>query len=338
MTTADEFIGPSLGAAPVRRAERPVSTPRPLYAARILPHGRRKRTFSDDWPLRRVLVILLAVIGAGVMLYPSAAAWLSDLEHDGKVNAYVAEVQTISATDQQSLLDAANAYNAALPDGPLRDPYTLTAAGEAADLGDGLATYRDTLAVGPGGMMGVVDIPEIGVELPIYHDTSEATLSKGLGHLYGSTLPVGGTGTHAVLTGHSGYVNATLLNELNQLRKGDTFTIAVLGEVLTYQVDQILTVLPNETEALRRVPGKDYVTLITCTPTGVNSHRLLVRGSRIPTPVADAASATYGYGGAGTRVPWWAVWGVTAVIVVVLATWPLRRRTRGLPRHAFELE
>lgn len=141
--------------------------------------------------------------------------------------------------------------------------------------------YESEVNVFENGMMGYIEIPKINVSLPIYHYTSEEVLAKGIGHLYGSSLPVGGKGNHAVLTGHCGLMSAKLFTDLDNLIEGDIFTIHILGKELTYQVDQIKTVLPNQTEDLSIDKDKDYVTLITCTPYGVNSHRLLVRGERI---------------------------------------------------------
>lgn len=304
---------------------------------RVLPHGRRRRALGDEWPLRRLLIVVMAFAGVAVMLYPAAAAWFSDRVHAGEVTAYVDSTGAMTVQERQALLSEARAYNATLPDGPLRDPYTFNARGAATEVGDGVAAYRGALAIGAGGMMGVLAIPEIGVDLPIYHGTSDATLAKGVGHVYGSSLPVGGEGTHAVLTGHSGFVTATLFNDLQQLRMGDVFTITIAGEVLTYRVEQILTVLPSDSDALRRVPGKDYVTLITCTPTGVNSHRLLVRGERIPTPdgVLDDNAIRSDVLDPGT--PWWAVGIVATLVGAIVLTLPLRRRSRGMPRHASEL-
>ena len=304
--------------------------------SRVTPHGRRGRRFGDEWPLRRLLIVLLALAGVGVMLYPAAAAWFSDRVHAGEVTAYVDSTGAMTPQQRLALLSEARAYNATLPDGPLRDPYTFNASGTATEVGDGVAAYRGALAIGTGGMMGVLEIPEIGVDLPIYHGTSDATLAKGIGHVYGSSLPVGGEGTHTVLTGHSGFVTATLFNDLQQLRKGDLFTITVAGEVLTYRVDQILTVLPNDSDALRRVPGKDYVTLITCTRTGVNSHRLLVRGERVPTLQAPGGAEAVRSDVLDPGLPWWAVGMVGTLVGAVVLTLPLRRRRSGLPRHARE--
>ncbi len=142
--------------------------------------------------------------------------------------------------------------------------------------------YAHQLNITGSGIMGYVEIPSIAVTLPIYHGTADATLEKGVGHLLGSSLPVGGLGTHAVLTGHSGMASQKMFSDLEQLKTGDVFYLDVLGERLAYQVDDIHVVQPYDTSLLEIVPGEDYCTLVTCTPYGVNTHRLLVRGSRIP--------------------------------------------------------
>ena len=147
-----------------------------------------------------------------------------------------------------------------------------------------MSGYTDTLDVSGTGIMGYITISKIGVELPVYHGTSDGVLQVAAGHLEGSSLPVGGAGTHAVISAHRGLPSAKLLTNLDELEVGDTFTITVLDRVLTYEVDQISIVLPTETDLLQPVEGKDYVTLMTCTPYGINSHRLLVRGRRIETP------------------------------------------------------
>ena len=140
--------------------------------------------------------------------------------------------------------------------------------------------------------MGYVEIDKINVKLPIYHGTGEEVLSVGVGHLQGSSLPVGGAGTHAVLSAHTGMPSAKLFTDVDQLQLGDTFALKVLGNTLTYQVDQILTVLPNDVDALSIVPDQDYVTLVTCTPYGINTHRLLIRGSRIQNPAGEPTETT----------------------------------------------
>lgn len=145
--------------------------------------------------------------------------------------------------------------------------------------------YESQVDVLNNGMMGYIEIPQIGVSLPVYHYTSEEVLAKGIGHLYGSSLPVGGESTHAVLTGHCGLMDARLFTDLDKLKEGDRFTVNVFDEKLNYEIDQIKTVLPNELDDLTISEGEDYVTLMTCTPYGINSHRLLVRGHRIPDDV-----------------------------------------------------
>jgi len=175
--------------------------------------------------------------------------------------------------------------------------------------------------------MGVIGIGSIGVNLPIYHGVAADVLDRGAGHLPGSALPVGGAGTHSVLTTHSGIVGRELFTRLNKVHVGDTFTITVLNQTLTYQVDQIKTVLPSDIATLAPMPGEDYVTLITCTPIGVNSHRLLVRGHRVAgaettTPAQIIQSLRHG------GFPWWLVIAAGAVPAAVVLTAPLARQPR----------
>jgi len=338
MTTVDGILDglarPSRpgSASPGEEApERELSVMR--YAARVRPHGRVRSRFRHVWPLRRLAVAILALIGLGVMLYPSAAAWTTDRVHDSQIASYSETVGQEDPATLQQQLAAAQAYNTALPSGPVRDPFTIDGSGDAEEIAGGPANYRDTLSVGSSGMMGTLLIPKIGVSLPIFHGTSDATLAKGVGHLYGTALPIGGAGTDAVLTGHSGFANATLFNELPRLVVGDTFQIQVLGETLTYRVDQITVVLPDDTDSLQPIAGEDHVTLVTCTPIGINTHRLLVRGVRIPTPAGDTGSHDL----TQTIVsgfPWWALVLAGAIVVIVLATRPLRRRLGTGPRHA----
>jgi len=331
MSSADAILGAAPSGTAFADPERRSSVMR--FAARVRPHGRLRKRLRAAWPVRRLAVAVLALLGTGVMLYPSAAAWTSDRIHGREIASYTETVGQEDGVALQQQLAAAEAYNAALPSGPVRDPFTLNATGGAEEIAGGPANYRSTLSVGPSGMMGTIEIPEIDVSLPIYHGTSDATLAKGVGHLYGTALPVGGAGTHAVLTGHSGFANATLFNDLTKLRLGDTFAIQVLGETLTYRVDQIDVVLPDDTAALQPIAGEDHVTLVTCTPIGINTHRLLVRGVRIPTPAPDTSVHDL-----GTTIvagfPWWALILAGVVVIVVLATRPLRRRLGTGPRHS----
>ena len=287
--------------------------------------GRRRRDVLTRWTFRRALVVVLGIAGLSVLLYPSAGAWFTDRAHASTVSGYVETVKSMTPTQIRRELAAAHRYNRTLPTGPLRDPYSSSGAGQETAVGADAERYLHTLDVVTGGVMGVLAINSIGLSLPVYHGTGASTLDKGVGHLYGTALPVGGPGTHAVLTGHSGVAGITLFSNLHKMQLGDTFTITILDKTLTYQVDQIKTVLPEQTEALQPVRGKDYVTLVTCTPIGVNSHRLLVRGVRVPTP--DSASTAASLGGRnGPGFPWWLLEALAGLLVVLLVTTPLGRK------------
>lgn len=297
------------------------------------PHLRAPRKLRDTWSMQRLLIVLAAVMGVGVLLYPTAAAWFSDRVHATEISGYVNTVENLSPSAQKALLDEARQFNKDLPSGPLRDPYSLNEKGEQTVVGAGSETYKKMLDVGPGGMMGRISIPSIKSDLPIFHGTDEETLSKGAGHLFGSGLPVGGTGTHSVLTAHSGFVNATLFDDLDQVAEGDVFSVTVLGETIYYKVDQIKTVLPEETDDLRKVQDKDYLTLVTCTPTGINSHRLLVRGERIDPPAADSAQ-TLPSQALDPGFPWWALALVGTIVLMVVITRPHKRSPEPDPEAA----
>ena len=186
---------------------------------------------------------------------------------------YAADVDKLSDADYTAYFEAADAFNAQIAADP-----------DALYFPDRFPSYESTLDVTGTGIMGYITIEKIGVELPIYHGTSDAVLQVAAGHLEGTSLPVGGASTHAVISAHRGLPSAKLFTNLDQLEEGDTFTITVLDRTLTYEVDNISIILPTETDSLKVVDGKDYVTLMTCTPYGINTHRLLVRGRRITTP------------------------------------------------------
>lgn len=291
----------------------------------LRPRGHHRQ----KWSVQRIIIILAAVIGVGVLFYPTAAAWFSDRVHATEISGYVDTVETLAPSARKALLDEARQFNKALPSGPLRDPYSLNANGEQTFIGSGSDAYKKILDVGPDGMMGRISIPSIHADLPIFHGTDETTLSKGIGHLFGSALPVGGESTHSVLTGHSGFVNATLFDHLDQVAKDDLFSISTLDEILYYKVDQILTVLPEDTDELRKAEGKDYITLITCTPKGINSHRLLVRAERIDPPTSNRAQQVLPSTALDPGFPWWALALVGAAALTILATRPHTRT----PRH-----
>ena len=217
-----------------------------------------------------IILILIFLVGLSVMLYPTVSDYINQKNQSRAVASYSEEVENLSDVDYQAYFDAADDYNRRLAETP-----------DAFYRPEEVSGYTDTLDVSGTGIMGYITISKIGVELPIYHGTSDGVLQVAAGHLEGSSLPVGGAGTHAVISAHRGLPSAKLFTNLDELEAGDTFTITVLDRVLTYEVDQISIVLPTETDLLQPVEGKDYVTLMTCTPYGINTHRLLVRGKRI---------------------------------------------------------
>ena len=218
--------------------------------------------------------ILAAVCGAvalGLMLYPLAGELVSEKYYSDVETTYTAAIEDTDAAELTAQRQAAEQYNAMLS-----GTAAITEGGASAPP----LPYADQLTVG--GAMAYVDIPKINVCLPVQHGTDADTLERAVGHVVGTSLPVGGSSTHAVLSAHSGMASSKLFSDIDQLAKDDMFYIHVLGEVLAYEVDAINTVLPTDTRLLQIEDGKDYVTLVTCTPFGVNTHRLLVRGHRVP--------------------------------------------------------
>lgn len=232
----------------------------------------------EDVLKKKVITFCAAVLfltALGLTLYPLISNYVNQ--------TYASEIQTayqelIQQTDDSILQEAkqrAIAYNLVITPGTA-DAYSEESLLSAAE------NYDNQLNIAGNGIMGYVEIPKIQVNLPIYHGTDAEVLDRGVGHLLGSSLPVGGKNTHTILSGHSGMASQKMFTDLEQLTHGDVFYLNVLGETLAYQVTEINTVLPYETDHLSIVPGKDLCTLVTCTPYGVNTHRLLVRGSRIP--------------------------------------------------------
>lgn len=216
---------------------------------------------------------VLFVVSLGVILYPLIANYLSEKNRSLIETQYTEAIEQMDTTALDEARAAASAYNETLLTVPDK-PFTKDALIKAAESYDTLLNVRED------GLMGYVEIPAIGVNLPIYHGTEESTLDRGVGHLLGSSLPVGGTATHCVLTGHSGLAGQKMFSDLNLLKAGDLFFLRVMGETLAYRVTDIYTVLPEDTGKLTIDAGRDLCTLVTCTPYGVNSHRLLLRGER----------------------------------------------------------
>ena len=239
----------------------------------------KKRT--ANWTTFLLLVLLLA--GLSLLLYPMLSDYWNSLHQSRAITSYAEQVAGLDTTQYDAIWAAAQDYNAALAD--RGTTYALTEA-QTAD-------YESQLDVSGIGVMGYIEIPEISCSLPIYHGTDESVLQIAVGHIEWSSLPVGGESTHCVLSGHRGLPSAKLFTNLDKLSVGDTFLLRVLDEMLTYEVDQILIVEPQEVDALAIEPGKDLCTLVTCTPYGVNTHRLLVRGHRVEnTPEAKLVRAT----------------------------------------------
>lgn len=302
----------------------------------------RREAHRRRWSPVNVSVAVLILAGASLIAYPSTATWFSDVAHASTVSGYVNAVDGATPDELAGLLGAAHDYNDRLPGGPLRDPFVLNSDGGAVDAEDGRADYLTQLSLHANTPMARIRIPGTAVDLPIYHGTDEATLERGIGHLYGSGLPVGGKGTHAVLTGHSGIPGATLFTRLHELEIGDQFVVDVAGEHLTYRVDQVKTVLPDDGGDLRSVDGKDYVTLLTCTPTGVNTHRLLVRGVRVGQATSAQAAQALPASQLTPEIPW----GAMAILAVgvggaVMVAFPRSKRVDGAaatPRRASGVE
>lgn len=221
--------------------------------------------------LSTILLVLVFLAGLSLLLYPSVSNYWNSMHASQAVAEYNTKVKELSAEDYDQILENARAYNQSLLN--RSDSFSLTEELEK--------EYEKQLDVGDDGIMGYVEIPNINVSLPIYHGTDDSVLQIAVGHLEWSSLPVGGESTHCVLSGHRGLPSAKLFTNLDKLTEGDIFVIRVLDEVLSYEVDRIRIVEPDELDSLQIEEGKDLCTLVTCTPYGINTHRLLVRGHRV---------------------------------------------------------
>ncbi|MBO5556855.1 MAG: class C sortase [Oscillospiraceae bacterium] len=217
-----------------------------------------------------VLLVLVLLLGVGIMAYPTVSDWWNSMHATQAIAAYSQVVEHTDEGKLSELLEAARAYNDRLSRKEI--PYEMS--------DEELAEYKSLLDVSGDGIMGYVQVPSLRVNIPIYHTTDETVLQIAVGHLEWTSLPIGGESTHAVLSGHRGLPSAKLFTDLDKMREGDLFTITVLNQTITYQVDQIRIVEPGDVSELSIVPGEDYCTLVTCTPYGINTHRLLVRGHR----------------------------------------------------------
>ena len=227
--------------------------------------------------LTTIILIIILLAGLSLLLYPTISDYWNSLHQSRAVASYVKEVQTLDTGEKDRLLEAAREYN-----------RQLAARGTVYQLSEAeKAEYEKQLRLEDTDVMGYIEVPGIKCTLPIYHGTDEGVLQVALGHLEWTSLPVGGESTHCVISGHRGLPRAKLFTDIDKLEKGDIFMLRVLDETLTYEVDQIRIVLPDEMEDLKIIEGKDLCTLVTCTPYGVNSHRLLVRGHRVANRAGD---------------------------------------------------
>ncbi|GAA1861499.1 hypothetical protein GCM10009796_24720 [Microbacterium koreense] len=273
-----------------------------------------------------VVVAALFVLGAGVLLYPAAASWVNQAQQSAIIGAYSDDVEQLPADGLAEAIAEARDYNERLTGGALVAAGRNIPDAENPDQADGYSAQLDANGTG---LMARIKIPSIAVDLPVYHGTSDAVLLQGVGHLEGTALPVGGLATHSVLTAHRGLADAELFTNLNRVQVDDTFVIEVFGEVLTYRVRGTQVVDPDDTETLFAIPGEDLVTLVTCTPLGINTQRILVTGERVtPTPVDDLEAA--GRHPEIPGFPWWAVGlGSVAVAAVAFVVWSARPPRTG---------
>ncbi len=249
--------------------------------------------------LSTIFLIIIVIVGLGFLLYPSVSNYWNSLHSSRAISSYVENVAHLDRTRYEQLMAEARAYNDRL----YKEGYNLVLPEPRKE------SYFRLLDITGTGIMGYIEIQKINVFLPIYHGTSDQVLQSAVGHIEGSFLPIGGENTHSVLSGHRGLPSSKLFTDLDKLVIGDTFSLRILDESLVYEVDQIVTVLPGQLEQLNVVPGADLCTLVTCTPYGINSHRLLVRGHRIESE--EIAKST--------RVPSDALRANTAVVAVFLA-------------------
>ena len=230
---------------------------------------------NNSEKLLLIISIIFIILGVGIFLYPSISNYLAEKNHIDIIRNYDNLIVKIDEEKINEEKEKARIYNENLSGDPVHDPFVI---------GSGYAlpeNYKEVLNVSDDGVMGYVEIPKISVYLPIYHGTSDEVLEKGVGHIQNTSVPIGGNSTHSILTGHTGLPNAELFTRLDELGIGDIFYIHVLDDVLTYKVFETKVILPDKIDELRILNGKDYVTLVTCTPYGVNSHRLLVKAERV---------------------------------------------------------
>ena len=284
-------------------------------------------------------IILIFIAGVGVMSYPLVSSVINNIDSRSHVEEYTKTTKQMSSEETLEIFRQAEEYNHSLTNNVIiTDPFDEKAYKKIG------ANYENALNVDGNGLIGYIDIPKINVYLPIYHGTTEKILAKGAGHLQNTSLPVGGESTHSVISAHTAYPGETFFDYLTDMQEGDEFYVHVLDRVLKYEVDSIKVVLPEETDDLRVIRGEDHVTLLTCTPYSINTHRLLVRGKRVEYDdskyiTTGASAASFGDDGIfflGYKIPYWAAALIVVgfVALVVIAVIISLRRSKKKKRHA----
>lgn len=250
---------------------------------------------NNSEKLLLIISIIFIILGVGIFLYPSISNYLAEKNHIDIIRNYDDLIVKIDEEKINEEKEKAKIYNENLSGDPVHDPFVI---------GSGYAlpeNYKEVLNIAGDSVMGYVEIPKISVYLPIYHGTSDEVLEKGVGHIQNTSVPIGGKSTHSVLTGHTGLPNAELFTRLDELGIGDIFYIHVLDDVLTYKVFETKVILPDKIDELQILNGKDYITLVTCTPYGVNSHRLLVKAERVEYEEYSVTKSTTDEDGTDTK-------------------------------------
>lgn len=284
-------------------------------------------------------IILIFIAGIGVMSYPLVSSVINNIDSRNHVEEYTKTTKQMSSEETLEKFKQAEEYNHSLTNNVIiTDPFDEKAYKKIG------ANYENALNVDGNGLIGYIDIPKINVYLPIYHGTTEKILAKGAGHLQNTSLPVGGESTHSVISAHTAYPGETFFDYLTDMQEGDEFYVHVLDRVLKYEVDSIKVVLPEETDDLRVIRGEDHVTLLTCTPYSINTHRLLVRGKRVAYDdskyiTTGASAASFGDDGIfflGYKIPYWAAALIVVgfVALVVIAVIISLRRSKKKKHHA----